>query len=337
MLITEYITMDPVIITVFLEQASAATQVTMSMICKQWVAVARAYSLRYRTIGQAVYADSSIAISRLLADGRVFDGGDLSRLSKTVKYLEKGNSIDFARAVDHKVVSYIPYCFVKTRGTKYVRWLEENKRLPKTYKPSIIDGIVRGDPQMVAKMRDRVHRLPEIAAILIMNGHKSMCWKLEEQEIRTILRLHKWIDTDTLLEICKQGAVPMYSIPHGLIVRFYTEYQWIPTMQIRAGIYFCKSREQAEKLTEVTDTDMALICTAQGVYGGNIARESVAVEIFSRTQNFSVFEGIMITGYHFGVRILPENVELVEGIIQPHCRLICVSCHEFSIYPNRAC
>jgi hypothetical protein len=318
------------IVNIILGHASAQVQVTMSMVCKQWAALARTYSLRYNTLGQAIRADCSVAISRFLADGRAHGGGDLTKLSKRQKYLEQGNSIAFARAVDRKVKSYIPYCFVKTRGMQYVHWLEKNKKMPRYLSARVIGGLIGGHPKIVAQVgRDR-WRPSEAAAILIMNGHGSLCWKLAPREIELLMKLHRWMDLDTLMgvmDIYKQ--VLSGDVPCAVIVRLYTECPQRVPVVMPCGLYFCKSQEQADAL----DRFRGVVFTMQGICGGAKVSERGAVAIFSRTQNFSVLEGVKITDHHYKVRILPENVGRMEEILGPHIRLICVSCHEFMIHP----
>jgi hypothetical protein len=320
--------MDSVVVHTLLIQANASVQITMSMVCKQWAAVAWAYSMQYKTIGQATRADCSLAISRIITVGRRYGGGGLEKILNKHKYITTGNSIHFARFVGSRLRSMIPYCFISLRGTKYVDWLEANGKVPAVFRPKTLRALARGCKKAVASCGGNWKNWhPEIAAVLYLNGHHNLCWPLSTRERGILLRLAKWLEPDVLF-----GLIDGQTMITNQILSRLTCEQIAAVLHKRGslmGRYLLNDPEKARLIHSVSP--VTEIYLNGFPYGDNTFVWSPE-KAYSKTQNVAVFGDAGIVQCLYWIRVQTENIEELESVIyRSDLELRCVAGHVFHV------
>jgi hypothetical protein len=300
----------------------------MSMVCKQWEAIALDISRKYKTMRAAIHADSSIAITRILQEGAAMGGStNLYLLPERDSYLARGNSIAFARAIPAATIcSMAPYYFASRRGLKYARWLMANSYNKLHEKEELFEAFTRGDVGAIKKIEAEPGRREGWATILYTNGHYKLCWPPNKQEKLSILMNAELLSQEALSSVLSYSLeqVPMpYSAVHKMTMD-----------QLRACFargnfcedtyvaYMCDTYEKYEFLKEM---NVENIFTTDGVHWQFLtdARRDFCV---SRTQRFD-----LVSRRTMHITVYPENYARVCELFPG--RIECVVGHSFIIHP----
>jgi hypothetical protein len=305
--------MDDIVVNSLLEQANSSVQVAMSMVCKQWASVARAYSMRYKTLSQATKADCSIAISR------IFSSDDPEEILKyrhlMLKYVKKGQSRHFARFIGRKLDTLIPFCYVRKYGVGYVDWLVENNYFRKGIPVKTARAVALGCKRTINNLRCT----NLWAAILYANGHDGLCWPLRQHERDSVFEVAGLLSRDSIIKVLSAGS--HWNFPSKVaavlsaqeIQLFYgNTYHEVRT----TALYITDDREKAETIRKIFKWAGVYVIGSSSSIRADVDR----FKILRKLGDFSIFDGCEISEIS-GVRILPEHVEFVRGKLAPGLKL----------------
>jgi hypothetical protein len=295
----------------------------MSMVCKQWAAVTRYYSMRYKTISSAVCADSSIAITRILQEGVAMGGSpNPSRFPNSNRLCAKGGSFAFAKATKPRMNSIVPWLYVSRRGVKYADWLESNGY--NTMKAGRYRSLALGDKAIISTCSKMRNRSTLCATILYANGHHKLCWPLTEAEASAVLEQVKLIDPSVVMSL----LTPKTMITPHIFRHMSAEQVASRLWNYIDDLFPCDTRE---KYNAVLGT---IPCYMEGEVMYNSAAEKhynavSMVKKYKRPELWSVFaSGFVYSGS--SINISPENVgEWKKIMAETDLALKCIVGHHF--------
>jgi hypothetical protein len=330
--------MDSVVVFAFISAAPATTQVAMSMVCKEWARIAMEVSKKYKDLKQAIFANSSIAITRILREGVAMGGSsDLRCIPSHLQryYASRGNSIAFTRALKGVYISSAePYYYASRRGLKYARWLVANRFIT-TSDACILEGLALGNKAVIKRAAQQSAMNENYATVLYTNGHHKLCWwPLTASEMTSVLCNADLISQEALSHVLSGQLRGIRMSPRAISAMTVEQ---IVTRCDRSNfseyeLYECDSKEKYDVVLRMREGVNAI--TTDGAYRNIDQTGILTVQRYtSLTQKFDMIKDDC--SQYGPVTIYPENYEYADELLLG--RLECIVGHYFNIVRKEYC